>query len=53
MLSKSEAGEVKEVYSNDGSLISSSSAVVVHGGDMLIGTPKTDAYFCKAPQQSP
>jgi len=45
-----KAGEVEEMYSNDGSEISASSAVAVHGSgnsrSMLVGTVITDAYYC-------
>jgi len=42
-----EAGELQEVYSNDGSNISASSSVVVHGQGMLVGTILTDAFYCE------
>ena len=45
-----KAGEVEEMYSNDGTEISASSAVAVYESgntrSMLIGTVITDAFYC-------
>jgi len=41
-----QAEKIEEVYSNDGTDISSSSSVVVYKKVMLIGTVLTDAYYC-------
>jgi len=43
-----KAGEIEEMFSNNGTEISASASVVVYGQDnkMLIGTLLTDAYYC-------
>ena len=41
-----KAGDIQEMYSDNGTKMSASSSVVVRDQAMLVGTILTDAYYC-------